>query len=103
MALSIRRSLVVLSVAGVLGGIALVPAPAIAGDKDCPDFSTQRAAQLFFLRHGGPQSDPDRLDADHDGIACEDNPCPCYFKKHLPHRRAAREQAVRSRRSSAGP
>jgi hypothetical protein len=29
-------------------------------------------------------ADPDRLDADHDGIACEDNPAPYYFKDHLP-------------------
>ncbi|HEX3608067.1 MAG TPA: excalibur calcium-binding domain-containing protein [Solirubrobacterales bacterium] len=65
-----------------------LPSSAAASDKDCPDFATQRAAQFFFLKHGGPQSDPDRLDADHDGVACEDNPCPCYFKKHLPKRPA---------------
>lgn len=63
--------------------IALLPAGASAGDKDCKDFSTQRAAQVFFLKHGGPRYDPDRLDGDNDGIACEDNPCPCYYKKHL--------------------
>ncbi len=67
--------------------IASLPAGASArGDKDCKDFRTQRAAQLFFLRHGGPRYDPDRLDADDDGIACEDNPCPCYRKRHLSHR-----------------
>jgi hypothetical protein len=67
--------------------IASLPAGAAArGDKDCKDFRSQRAAQLFFLRHGGPRYDPDRLDGDHDGIACEDNPCPCYRKLHLPHR-----------------
>lgn len=38
------------------------------------------------LRHGGPRYDPDRLDADNDGIACEDNPCPCYYGKRLPRR-----------------
>lgn len=64
--------------------IAALPSGAVAGDKDCPDFSSQRGAQLFFLKHGGPRYDPDRLDADDDGIACEDNPCPCYFKRHLP-------------------
>jgi hypothetical protein len=61
-----------------------LPVSASASDKDCPDFKTQRAAQIFFLKHGGPRRDPDRLDADHDGVACEDNPCPCYRKKHLP-------------------
>jgi len=65
--------------------LALLPPAAMAGDRDCPEFPTQRAAQFFFLKHGGPQSDPDRLDADSDGIACEDNPCPCYYRKHLPH------------------
>lgn len=46
-------------------------------DKDCSDFATQKAAQEFFLDHGGPQSDPHNLDADSDGVACESNPCPC--------------------------
>jgi hypothetical protein len=66
--------------------IVALPSSAVAGDKDCSDFPTQRAAQIFFLKHGGPRNDPDRLDADHDGIACEDNPCPCYYGKRLPHR-----------------
>jgi len=64
-----------------------IPTAAAASDKDCADFRTQRAAQIFFLKHGGPRRDPDRLDGDNDGVACEDNPCPCYRKKHLPHRR----------------
>lgn len=67
---------------------AALPSSAIASDKDCADFASQRAAQIFFLKHGGPRHDPDRLDADNDGVACEDNPCPCYRKKHLPHRPA---------------
>jgi hypothetical protein len=66
--------------------IAAMPSAAPARDRDCRDFATQRAAQLFFLRHGGPRYDPDRLDGDDDGVACEDNRCPCYFKKHLPRR-----------------
>jgi hypothetical protein len=68
----------------LVAAFALSPARASASDKDCADFNTQRAAQIFFLKHGGPQSDPDRLDGDDDGVACEDNPCPCYRKKHLP-------------------
>ncbi|MGN6253672.1 MAG: excalibur calcium-binding domain-containing protein [Solirubrobacterales bacterium] len=79
-----------LAIALAVLAIAALPGQAAAGDKDCSDFATQRAAQISFLKHGGPRHDPDRLDADHDGIACEDNPCPCYRKRHLP-RRAKRE------------
>jgi hypothetical protein len=67
--------------------VALALSPTVASakrDKDCADFPSQKAAQIFFLKHGGPRYDPDRLDADHDGIACEDNPAPYYFGKHLP-------------------
>ena len=68
-----------------LGILTAIPAQASARrDKDCSDFPSQRAAQIFFLKHGGPRYDPDRLDADHDGIACEDNPAPYYLKTHLP-------------------
>lgn len=35
---------------------------------NCADFSSQAAAQAFF---GGSSSDPNRLDADNDGMACE--------------------------------
>jgi hypothetical protein len=52
-------------------------------DKDCADFSSQRSAQVFYLKHGGPRYDPDRLDGDRDGIACEDNPAPYYYGKRL--------------------
>ena len=67
-------------------GLASLPMQAAGADKDCADFPSQRAAQIFFLKHGGPRHDPDRLDGDNDGVACEDNPCPCYRKKHLPRR-----------------
>jgi hypothetical protein len=41
-------------------------------DVDCPDFDTHAHAQSFFIGTGGTTSyDPYRLDADHDGIACE--------------------------------
>jgi Excalibur calcium-binding domain len=66
--------------------LASLPSAAVAVDKDCKDFRTQRAAQIFFLRHGGPRYDPHRLDGDNDGIACEDNRCPCYYRKRLPQR-----------------
>jgi len=62
------------------------PAGAAARDRDCADFASQRAAQIFYIKHGGPRYDPHRLDGDDDGIACEDNPCPCYYRTHLPRR-----------------
>ena len=40
-----------------------------ATDRDCPDFASQAAAQAAFDAVPG---DPERLDADNDGIACED-------------------------------
>ncbi len=53
------------------GSIGLLASPALAqdGDRDCPDFPSQAAAQRFFERQG--PGDPHRLDADNDGIACE--------------------------------
>ena len=68
----------------LLGVVAIPTSASARRDKDCSDFPSQRAAQIFFLKHGGPRYDPDRLDADHDGIACEDNPAPYYLKDHLP-------------------
>ncbi len=66
------RTLLALSIA--TGALALIVAP-IAGahndPKDCSDFSSQKAAQRWFLKHH-PAQDPAGLDADHDGIACED-------------------------------
>src|SRR4051794_39989409 len=74
---------VVVAVFGAL--LAAVPASqAVVGDRDCADFSSQKAAQIFYLKHGGPRSDPHRLDADNDGTACDSNPCPCYRGTRLP-------------------
>ena len=42
-------------------------------DRDCSDFKTHKQAQRFFKKHH-PKRDPHRLDADHDGIACESLP-----------------------------
>ena len=73
------RRLVVLPVlalvASLLIGLGTSPAQAIV-DRDCGDFATQAAAQTFFLANS-PSTDPHRLDADGDGIACDANPCPC--------------------------
>lgn len=59
------------AIAAALAALALA-APATAADKDCSDFSSWRQAQKFYKNHGGPRYDPHRLDADRDGIACED-------------------------------
>jgi hypothetical protein len=40
-----------------------------APDRDCPDFATQQEAQAAFDAVPG---DPERLDQDGDGLACED-------------------------------
>lgn len=60
--------------AGIATSAALVllPPTAMGADKDCSDFRSWRAAQNFYKSHGGPKRDPHRLDADRDGIACED-------------------------------
>jgi Excalibur calcium-binding domain len=56
------------------GGSPLARSPGEGGDRDCRDFPNQRAAQRYYERKGGPASDPDRLDPDHDGVACESLP-----------------------------
>src|SRR4051812_7613951 len=65
--------------AGIVLAVTLLPTPASshhAYDLNCPDFSTQAAAQYHMNAHPG---DPDGLDGnDNDGRACESNPCPCY-------------------------
>lgn len=42
------------------------------GDKDCKDFATHADAQAYFTSKGGSATNNvDRLDADHDGSACD--------------------------------
>lgn len=77
------RVTVVLAAAGVAVGLAAVPANA-AADRDCGDFASQKAAQIFFLKAGGPRNDPHGLDYEGDGVACESNPAPYYRGKSLP-------------------
>jgi hypothetical protein len=55
-----------------LGLGAQLPGAASAADLDCADFSSQAEAQENLL-----PGDPHGLDGDSDGVACEDNPCPC--------------------------
>ena len=69
-----RRLLLSICAAGTL--IAL-PSPAAATHGavlDCPGFPNQAAAQAHMDAHPG---DPDGLDGDSDGRACESLPCPC--------------------------
>jgi hypothetical protein len=39
--------------------------------ENCVDFASSAEAQKFFLSNGGPYSDPNDLDRDGDGTACE--------------------------------
>ena len=68
----------VVAAAGLCLALAIAPAaPAEAGGKgdlNCDDFSSQAAAQSNLDNN---PSDPNGLDEDGDGIACESNPCPC--------------------------
>jgi excalibur calcium-binding domain-containing protein len=45
--------------------------PAVADSHNCSDYASQREAQAAL-----EPGDPDGLDADNDGIACENNPAP---------------------------
>ena len=49
--------------------------PPNSNDKDCADFATQTEAQAYFEAGGGSSTyNFDRLDSDHDGVACESLP-----------------------------
>lgn len=72
-----RRGALRLGVAAAVGlaAPATLARPADAfRDRDCSDFATQRKAQRFYKRHGGPRDDPHGLDGDNDGKACETLP-----------------------------
>jgi Excalibur calcium-binding domain len=72
--LSLRRSLAAsLLLLALIGAMAFAQPASAFRDRDCSDFKTHRQAQRFFERHH-PRRDPHRLDADHDGIACESLP-----------------------------
>jgi endonuclease YncB( thermonuclease family) len=79
----LTRIAVTCSAAAVALGVAAVPANAVV-DRDCGDFASQRAAQVFYLRAGGPRSDPHRLDSDGDHVVCESNPAPYYYGTTVP-------------------
>lgn len=56
-------------------------APAPAAGKNCADFPNRAAAQDWLNAYAG---DPDGLDGDHDGLACEALPCPCPGSEPAP-------------------
>ena len=61
----------------IASGIALGTGVASAADKNCGDFTSQPAAQLYFTSNGGsPTNNFNNLDRDHNGIACQDYPYP---------------------------
>jgi hypothetical protein len=64
-----------LAAAGVvLAAVTVAAGPSLAAhvnDLDCQDFANQQAAQAVYL---ADRSDPNRLDGDHDGVACEQLP-----------------------------
>jgi len=67
----------IIATALMLAALAGFAPDTIAGgaDRDCAAFATQQEAQAWFAAHGGSTTDDiDRLDADHDGIACEHLP-----------------------------
>jgi hypothetical protein len=59
------------AIGGAVLLVLMLPSAALA-DYDCSDFATQQEAQEVF-ESSGP-GDPNNLDADGDGIACEDLP-----------------------------
>lgn len=59
-------------IAAALIGVVAPAASAHRRDYDCADFANQAEAEEYLL-----PGDPYNLDADGDGIACEDLPCPC--------------------------
>jgi hypothetical protein len=70
----VGSGLVVLAVAMIV----LAARPVVArAAVNCTDFATQAAAQSYYESRGGPAVDPEGLDQDSDGIACETLPCPC--------------------------
>jgi hypothetical protein len=63
-----------LAVGAVMAAGLGAPSHAAARDYDCSDFGTQAEAEEYLL-----PGDPYNLDGDNDGVACEDNPCPCNY------------------------
>jgi len=71
------RFVTVVVAALALAGAAHAGGPtAHSADKNSSDFSNQAEAQHYFDANGGsPSNNVDGLDRDHDGTACDSNPC----------------------------
>ena len=67
-----KRHLITALLIAALAITAFAPTASAISDRDCSDFPTWKKAQKFYKKNGGPRSDPHRLDADRDGIACEE-------------------------------
>jgi hypothetical protein len=63
---------------GILLAVFVCLAPAtrssLAFAKTCSDFDSQAAAQAYMSDQPG---DPDKLDGNNNGVACDNLPCPC--------------------------
>ena len=71
------RVIVAVVLATVVASVVSSPETLAAG-VNCSNFSSQASAQSYFDGHGGSSSNNvEGLDADHDGVACESNLCPC--------------------------
>lgn len=58
----------------ILAASLMLAGPAAAthpGDRDCPEFDSQAAAQAHYREHPG---DPDGLDRNNNKVACENHP-----------------------------
>lgn len=67
------RRLLLAAALAVGCGVAFVGPAAAVDDQNCSDFPSQAAAQQHLRED---PSDPDNLDGNNDGVACEDNPAP---------------------------
>jgi endonuclease YncB( thermonuclease family) len=94
-------ALAALTLVIALPGVPAAAPEAHAADRDCANFDDQAQAQDYFLDRGGPDSDPDRLDADGDGVACDSLPCPCASAQEAagspPKPAPKRAQTIRGR------
>jgi len=74
MRMNLRMSLGLSTLVALIASLAaLSSVSAQVNDQNCDDFPSQAAAQAHLR---ADPSDPDQLDTDHDGIACESNPAP---------------------------
>src|SRR5437868_1725395 len=65
---------IVLALVAIFASTTITPARAADSVANCQGFSSQAAAQAALRAN---PSDPNNLDADNDGIACEHLACPC--------------------------